>query len=383
MDAQATAPFLRFFKDLKDPRRHNVRHVFTDILTIAVLAVLCRSDDWEDVVCWAQAEEQFLRSFLALPDGIPCADTFARVFARIDPQAFEACFVAWTSALASSLEGEVVNVDGKSLRRSFEHSWDKQMIHLVSAWASENRLVLGQLAVDAKGDAKGNEITAIPKLLELLNLAGATVSIDAIGCQRQVAGAIREKEADYVLALKENQPTLHAKVKLLLDEAVLEKFRDLNHGYFEETDGGHGRIETRRVWVTDEVKWLGEGLLAQWPGLASLAVVEAGRKVAGGKDSVERRYYISSRKGTDAEAMAKAIRGHWGVENRLHWQLDVSFGEDDSRLRKGKGAENFSRVRRVVLNLLRKVPAEKRQSIKTRRYRCSIDKQYLLKVLSQ
>ena len=379
MDAQATPLFLRFFEDLKDPRRHNVRHVFTDILTIAILAVLCRSDDWEEVVCWAEAEEQFLKSFLALPNGIPCADTFARVFSRIDPEAFEACFVAWTSALAASLKGQVVSIDGKSLRRSFERSWDKQMIHLVSAWAGENHLVLGQRAVDSKG----NEITAIPKLLELLNLAGATVSIDAIGCQRQIAAAIVEKKADYVLAVKENQPTLHAKVKLLLDEAVLEKFKDMSHGYCEETCGGHGRIETRRVWVTDEVQWLGEELLDQWPGLASVAVVEARRQVPGGKSSVERRYYISSRKGTDAAAMAKVIRGHWGVENRLHWQLDVSFGEDDSRLRKGKGAENFSRLRRVVLNLLRKIPAEKRQSIKTRRYRCSIDRKYLLQVLSQ
>ena len=387
MDAQAAAPFLRFFKDLKDPRRHNVRHVFTDLLTIAVLAVLCRSDDWEDVVCWAEAEEQFLRTFLALPHGIPCADTFARVFSRIDPEAFEACFIAWTRALASCLKGQVVAIDGKSLRRSFGHAWDKRMIHLVSAWAGENQLVLGQLAVDGKGDgkadAKGNEITAIPKLLELLNLAGATVSIDAMGCQRQIAAAVVGKEADYVLAVKENQPTLHAKVKLLLDEAVLEKFKDLSHGYCEETCGGHGRIETRRVWVTDEVRWLGEELLHLWPGLASLAVVEARREVPGGKSSVERRYYISSRKGTDAPAMARAIRGHWGIENRLHWQLDVSFGEDDSRLRKDNGAENFSRVRRVVLNLLRKMPAEKRQSIKTRRYRCSIDKTYLLKVLSQ
>jgi predicted transposase YbfD/YdcC len=380
MDAQATAPFLRFFKDLKDPRRHNVRHVFTDILTIAILAVLCRSDDWEDVVCWAEAEQQFLGTFLALPRGIPCADTFARVFSRIDPHAFEACFVAWASALAASLNGQVVSIDGKSLRHSFRHAWDRQMIHLVSAWAAENRLVLGQLAVDGKG----NEITAIPKLLDLLNLAGATVSIDAIGCQREVAASILAGGADHVLAVKENQPTLHGKVVRLLDEAVLEQFDGMSHGYAGETCGGHGRIETRRVWVTDEVEWLGEELLEQWPGLASVAVVEARREVPGGKSSVERRYYISSRKGTDAPAMAKAIRGHWGIENRLHWQLDVTFGEDDSRLRKGKGAENFSRLRRVVLNLLKTAPAGKpRQSIKTRRYRCSIDKKYLLAVLSQ
>jgi predicted transposase YbfD/YdcC len=383
MDAQATAPFLRFFKDLKDPRRHNVRHVFTDILTIAILAVLCRADDWDEVVLWAEAEAGFLRTILALPHGIPCPDTFARVFARIDPAAFERCFIDWTAALAGSLRGEVVAIDGKALRRSFQHAWDKQMIHLVSAWAAGNQLVLGQLAVDDKS----NEITAIPKLLALLDLAGATVTIDAMGCQREVAAAIVDKGADYVLAVKENQPTLAAKVAGLLDEAVLDKFDGMSHGCFEETCGGHGRIETRRVWVTDEVKWLGKELLALWPGLASLAVVEATRQVIGGKRSVERRYYISSRTGastgTDAAAMAAAIRGHWGVENRLHWQLDVTFGEDDSRLRTGDGAENFSRLRRLTLNLLKKAPGKKRQSLKRKRYQCSLDRKYLLTVLSQ
>jgi predicted transposase YbfD/YdcC len=382
MDAQATAPFLRFFTDLKDPRRHNVRHMFTDILTIAILGVLCRSNDWEEIVLWAQAEIGWLGTILALPNGIPSADTFARVFARINPRAFEACFVNWAAAVAGSLKGQVVAIDGKALRHSFEHAWDKQMIHLVSAFAAGRQLVLGQLAVDDKS----NEITAIPRLLALLDVKGATVTIDAMGCQREIAADILAGKADYVLAVKENQPALHDKVTRLLDEARLERFAGMSHGYFEQTNGGHGRIETRKVWVTDEVKWLGDDLRKLWPGLASVAMVESTRVVAGGassSSSLERHYFISSRTGTDASAMAGAIRAHWGVENRLHWHLDVSFGEDASRLRKDHGAENFSRLRRMTLNLLKTAPGSKRHSIKNKRFRCSIDRPYLLTVLSQ
>lgn len=380
MDATATAPFLRFFQDLQDPRRHNIRHMFTDILTIAIIAVLCRCDDWDEVVVWARNYQDWLKTVLVLPHGIPCADTFRRVFARIDPQAFERCFVAWTGALAGAIKGQIVAIDGKALRGSFEHAWDSQRIHLVSAWAAQNQLVLGQLAVEDKS----NEITAIPKLLELLKLDGATVTIDAMGCQREIATAIREKEAHYVLAVKDNQPTLNDKVRKLLDEAMLEQFAQVNHGYFEETSGGHGRIETRRVWVTDEVQWLGKDLLESWTDLSSIAVVEATRQVIGSdRPSVERRYFISSHRGTDAAAMAAAIRGHWGVENRLHWQLDVTFKEDASRLHKDQGAQNFSRVRRVVLNLLKKAPSERRMSLRLKRFRCLIDRPYLLSVLSQ
>ena len=376
MDATATAPFLRFFRDLKDPRRHNVRHVFTDLLTIAILAVLCRADDWDEVVVWSKARVQWLKTFLALPNGIPCSDTLRRLFARIDPTGFERCFVQWTASLAQSLDGQVVAIDGKALRHSFEHAWDKRMIHLVSAWAADNQLVLGQLAIDDKS----NEITAIPALLDLLSVKGATVTIDAMGCQREIAAKILEKKADYVLAVKENQPTLHEKTKALLDEAMLEKFAGMSHGHSQESCGGHGRIETRDVWVTDEVKWLGKELLGQWQELSSAAVVESTRNVAG-KVSTERRYYISSRRGTDAVRMAKAIRDHWGVENRLHWQLDMTFDEDQSRVRKDHGAENLSRLRRLALNLLKKAPGK--DSLKGKRFRCSLDQDYLMAVLSQ
>lgn len=385
MDATATAPFLRHFDDLPDPRRHNVRHVFTDILTIAILAVLCTADDWDDVVVWAKARQDWLKTFLTLPNGIPSPDTFARVFARLDPDAFERCFIAWTSDLAKAMDGgngggggDVVAIDGKTLRRSFGHAWERQQaIHLVSAWAADQQLVLGQLAVADKS----NEITAIPKLLDLLDIKGATVTIDAMGCQREIAGNIREKAAHYVLSVKENQPTLHERVRKLLDEARLEKFAGMSHGYFEETSAGHGRIETRKVWVSDEVKWLGEELLAQWPGLSSIALVESTREVPGKGISTERRYFISSHAGVDAATMARRVREHWGVENRVHWQLDMTFDEDASRIRKDHGAQNVSRLRRLALNLLKRAPGK--GSLKGKRFRCSLDQAYLLRVLSQ
>jgi predicted transposase YbfD/YdcC len=375
MDVQATAVFLRPFLELKDPRRPNVRHVFTDILTMAILAVLCKSDDWIEVVEWAKAQREWLKTFLALPKGIPSAETFRRVFARIDPVAFEDCFIAWSSTLSEASGDRFVAIDGKTLRRSFENAWDKQGLHLVSAWCEQNQLVLGQIATDTKS----NEITAIPKLLEMLHLKGAVVTIDAMGCQREIAQKIVDGQADYVLAVKDNQPTLHKKVQLLVDEAILEKFKDMRGDYFEQTNGGHGRIETRRVWVTDEVHHLRD--IGPWAGLASVAAVECTRQVIGGKTSTERRYYISSLKGCDAQRMAEAARAHWGVENKLHWRLDMSFREDESRIRKGHGAENFSRLRRIVINQLRADP--RKVSLKVKRYRCSIDRQYLLDILKQ
>jgi len=384
MDAQATAVFLRFFLDLKDPRRHNVRHVFTDLLTIAILAVLCKSDDWAEVVEWARANHAWLATFLVLPKGIPCVDTFRRVFARIDPAGFERCFVNWTRALAEACRGRLIALDGKTLRRSFAHAWDRRGIHLVSAWCVQNQLVLGQLAVDSKS----NEITALPALLDLLDLKGALLTIDALGCQREIAQKIvGDKQADYVLAVKENQPTLHQKVKGLLDAAMLDGFAGMSHDFFGQTDDGHGRVEGRKVWVTDEVRWLGEELMGLWPGLASIAVVESVRQDlgdTGGKVTRERRYFISSLKGCKpgaARRMAQAVRGHWGVENQLHWRLDMSFREDESRLRVGHGAQNFSRLRRIVLNKLKSDP--RKVSLKVKRYRCSIDRDYLLERLRQ
>lgn len=272
MDAQATEDFPRFFTDLKDPGRHNVVHCFSDLMTIAILAILCQSDDWVEVVEWAKAHQPWLVSFLSLARGIPSVDTFRRVFARIDPVAFARCFVRWTQAVARVCP-DIVAVDGKTLRRSFAHAWDKQgMMHLVSAWCCANQLVLGQLAVADKS----NEITAIRQLLELLQIKGAIVTIDAMGCQREIAAKILSKGADYVLAVKDNQPTLHTKVRVLMQDIVLDhaKGHAVRCGFDQQISKGHGRLETRRVWVTDEIAWLGPELLGLWEGLGSIVMVE-------------------------------------------------------------------------------------------------------------
>jgi predicted transposase YbfD/YdcC len=380
MDGQATGGILRFFGDLPDPRAHNVIHQLHDIFVIAICAVICGASGWVEVEEFGRSKQAWFKTFLDLPGGVPSHDTFGRVFARVDPDAFERCFTAWTAALPAAAGGlKLIAIDGKAIRRSFQHAWDKSgMAHLVSAFVDANHIVFGQVAVADKA----NEIVAIPRLLALLDLAGATVTIDAIGCQTEVARQIAETEGDYVLAVKENQPTLHQKVKMLLDDAILDGFEGMRHGTFQSTDGGHGRIETRRVWVTDEVHWLGEDLLARWPGLGSVAAVECRREDLGtGKTSTERRYFISSRKGVDAKAMAEAVRGHWSVENKLHWQLDVSFNEDQRRIRKDHGAENFSRLCRLSLNLLARDKSAK-IGIHGKRLKAGWDEPYLLRLLT-
>ncbi len=372
------------FGDVPDPRRsQGRRHKLSDMIVLAVCAVVCCADSWADVADFGRAKLKWFETFLDLPHGIPCQDTFERVFARLDPDAFERCFVDWTRTLAGSSGGKLVAIDGKKVRRSFEHAWDHSTAtHLVSAFVAENRTVLGQLAVDCKE----NEIVAIPKLLELLDLKGAVVTVDAIGCQTEIAGNIVGNGGDYVLAVKENQPALHAALARNLDEMVLQKFEGVRHGFVQTVDGDHGRVETRRVWVTDRLDdWLDGSLRSRWPGLRSVAVVEALREIPGKPTAAaERRYFISSLAGngrTDATRMAAAIRGHWSVENQLHWVLDVSFGEDQSRVRKGHGAENLARVRRIALNLLRKETSKKR-GVKGKRLNAAWDHDYLLKLLT-
>jgi predicted transposase YbfD/YdcC len=366
---------LNHFKNMSDPRGNNQLHPLCNLIVIAICAVICGADGWVQVEQFARAKRKFFKTFLDLSNGIPSHDTFGRVFSLIDPDAFERCFMAWTQSLVAGSGGSLVNIDGKALRRSFEHAWESSgMTHLVSAFMSANHMVFGQLAVESKS----NEITAIPKLLELLDLKGATITIDAMGCQKSIAGKIVDGGGDYYLGLKQNQPQLYEKVKNLMDEAILEKFAKMKHDFFEETDGDHGRIETRRVWCTSEVKWLGE-LANGWAGLGMLVAVESIRQV-NGKTSTERRYYIASRKTASAAQAAQAIRGHWGIENRLHWSLDMSFNEDQCRIRKGHGAENFSRLRRIALNLLQRETSRK-VGIKTKRLIAGWDDNYLLKLL--
>ena len=377
MDGQATEGILRFFMDLPDPRAHNAIHNLHDILIIALCAVICGANGWVEVEVFAKAKIAWFSTFLDLKHGIPSHDTFGRVFSRLNPDAFERCFVAWTRAVAQTAWGGLIAIDGKSIRRSFRHAWDKSgMAHLVSAFVDANHLVFSQVAVADKS----NEIDAIPRLLGLLDLEGATVTIDALGCQKEIARQITEAGGDYVLAVKENQPVLHAKVSKLLDEAILDAFEGMNYASHESSDDNHGRVENRRVWVTDEVDHLGS-LRDEWAGLSSVAGVESVRQVLAGKTSIERRYFISSLKGLDAREMAAAVRGHWAVENKLHWQLDVSFREAERRIRKDHGPENFSRLCRIALNLL-KQDRRVKIGIHGKRLKAGWDEPYLLQLLT-
>ena len=372
MDVIAPRDLLHSFADLPDPRAHNIVHPLPDILLIAIMAVLCGADDWPSIERFGQSKLKWLGTFMDLNRGIPSHDTFERVFAALSPQAFERCFLLWSRELARHSGGRLVAIDGKSIRRSFDAADGKAAIHMVSAFCQRNHVVLGQLATEVKS----NEITAIPKLLELLELKDTTVTIDAMGCQKQIARQIVEAGGDYVLAVKDNHPTLHEEVKFLFQEAIATGFQ-MPHAYHETVEKDHGRIERRRCWSVWDVGWFQDR--EDWASLGSFVCVEATRQI-GEQTSTERRYYLSSHDGRDAAMLLEAVRGHWGIENRLHWQLDVSFGEDQRRGRKQHAAENFSRLSRLALNLLKKEKSTK-MSIKTKRLNCGWDHDYLLKVL--
>ena len=378
MEAQATAEILRYMSEIPDPRRHNRVHLLGDIITIAIFAVICGADGWTEVAEYGRRKRNWLQTFLALPEGIPSHDTFGRVFARIKPEQFERCFMAWMSGLVELGGGRLVAIDGKSLRQSFAHAWDQSgMAHMVSAFVAANRMVFAQV----KTEGKGQELDAIQKLLTIVELQGTVVTIDALGCNKTVVELILKGGGDYVLQVKENQPTLHGKLKALLDELILEDFRGVEHDYYRQIDGDHGRIETRRVWVCWNVSDLG-AIAQEWPGLRSLVVVESIRE-GGGHTSRERHYYISScSRRVRAQRMAEYVRGHWSVENNLHWQLDISFNEDRRRIRKDHGAENFSRLCRIALNLLKNEKSLK-IGIAGKRKTCGWDDQYLLRVVEQ
>ena len=368
----------RAFGNLQDPReKGGRRHSLAAMLTIAICGVICGGDSWTSIVEFGQGKEDWLKTFLPLPHGIPSHDTFGRVFALLKPKAFEQCFRRWVKGLVKASKGKLIEkhiaIDGKTLRRSFDQAAGKAAIHMISAFATANRVLFGQIATAAKS----NEITAIPKLLKLLDLEGAVVTIDAMGCQKAIAQQIVDQGGHYVLAVKDNQPTLHAKVKTLLDEAIAQSFKGLSGDRCDQSHKGHGRIETRTCWCTPEVHWLKD--IGHWAGLACAAAVEATRRI-GSKLTRERRYFISSLSGEDARSLAAIIRRHWSVENPLHWTLDVQFNEDQSRVRKGYGAENLSRLRRIALTMLQR---EKTRpiSIRAKRLRACCDHDYLLRVL--
>ena len=364
------------FTVLKDPRRDtkNKHHNFIDVLVIAICGAICGANHWTGIAAYGRAKEAWLRTFLELPEGIPSHDTFNDIFMKIDPEYFEKCFVSWVSSISRLLPGEVVAVDGKTLRRSHDSANSKSAIHMVSAWSTSNAVVLGQF----KTHEKSNEITAIPELLKILSIEGSLVTIDAMGCQKKIAESILGKGADYLLAVKENQPSLYATINDLFFESEDDAFAENFSEFAEQTNKGHGRIETRRCWVFSDVD-VSALNLDEWKGLNSFVVIESERTVSG-KTSIEHRLYITSKEGS-AEYFLQATRDHWHVENKLHWVLDVAFREDESRIRKGDGAENFSVLRRIALNLLKKEKSEK-TGIETKRLRAGWDDDYLMKVLS-
>lgn len=362
------------FSSMTDPRNVNkLDHKLLDIVTITICAVICGADTFTEIEDYAIAKYDWFKNFLELPNGIPSHDTFGRVFSLLNPEEFQSCFQQWIKTVASVTSGEIVAIDGKTLRRSHDRANNKSAIHMVNAWASHNRVCIGQV----KTDEKSNEITAVPKLLEMLELSGCIVTIDAMGCQKHIAEQILEKGANYMLALKANHENLYEEVRSYFDEASQHNIEDYDIDTCETVDGGHGRVETRRCYVCSKIDWLEEK--KNWQGLTSIVKVESERYVDDVTSS-ENRYYITSLKSSPEQAL-QAIRSHWGVENSMHWVLDVAFREDDCRTRKGHAAENFAIARTIAMNLLKNEKTLKR-GVKTRRLKAGWDNDYLLKVLS-
>jgi len=376
MNETPTAAISDHFARLEDPRIERTKlHELLDIIVIALCAIICGADDWVEVELFGHAKLAWLRTFLALPNGIPSHDTFGRVFARLNAEQFQQCFLAWIQAVSELTRGQVIAIDGKVLRGSCDRLLGKAGIDMVSAWATANHLVLGQVKVDDKS----NEITAIPKLLQVLEIAGCIVTIDALGCQTEIAQAIVARKADYVLAVKENQGHLYEDIQSLFDAAQEVHFKDVPHAFDQTTDKDHGRLELRQCWTLSEASLVDYVRnRAGWPNLRTIVKVVAERQ-ANGETTHETRYFISSLDG-DARRILHAVRGHWAIENALHWVLDIAFDEDHHRLRKDNGPANFAVLRHIALNLLKQDKTVK-AGIKAKRLKAGWDEPYLLKVL--
>jgi len=365
--------FFVHFSVISDPRVDRTKkHLLIDILFIGICSVICNGEGFEAMEDFGKARESWFRKFLELPHGIPSHDTFRRVLSILDSEEFGKCLKRWSVALHEATDGGVIALDGKTIRHSFDSFSGQRAVHLVSAWASESGLALGQVRVDDKS----NEITALPALLEMIDVKGRVVTMDAMGCQKEIAKQIVEQEADYVFSLKGNQGNLHKEVRLLFEDAKKDGFKDLTHDSFTTVDGEHGRIETRRYTTVADLDWFEDK--DKWAKLTSFGMIESEREVDG-HITLETRYFISSLP-SDAKRFAEAARGHWAVENSLHWCLDIAFREDDSRVRSGHAQENLATIRRLALNLI-KQDSQRKIGVKATRKRAGWDMDYIKKLL--
>jgi len=377
MTDQSLASIEACFGDIHDPRvQGRCDYTLVEIITIAICAIVAGADTWTGVETFGKSKETWLKQFLPLKKGIPAHDTFGDVFQMIDGEEFQRSFIRWVKQVFTVTKGQVVAIDGKTVRRSHDKAIGKDAIHIVSAWANQNGITLGQYKVDEKT----NEITAIPELLQLLNVAGCIVTIDAMGCQKKIAQAIRDKQADYVLRVKANQKQLYQDLGDWFDHADQVQFKDMQSDYCDTVNKGHGRIDIRRCWtISDPLIFEYIRHYEGWADLQTIVRVQRERKFP---DRVEQQtaYYISSLPG-DAQQTLAATRHHWAVENALHWVLDVTFHEDDARLRKDNSPQNFAVLRHIALNILKQDTAK--GSLKQKRYRAALDESYLTKLLTQ
>lgn len=365
------------FTKVKDPRIDRTkRHKLMDILVIAILAIICGADGWTDVELFGQTKKAWLHTFLALPNGIPSHDTFGRVFAAIDPEAFQAGFQEWVQTIQDLTQGEIIALDGKQLRGSQDGPAGKQAIYMVSAWAAQNQLVLGQRKVDEKS----NEITAIPKLLKLLDLAGCIVTVDALNTQTQIAKMIKQRGGEYILAVKENQGHLYEDLMDLFGDDRANDFLDAPYRQAKQVSKDHGRLEIRRCWSISDPEYLAQIRdIDHWDGVQTLVLITSERHI-GDQVETQDRYFISSLD-NDPERILQAKRSYWGIENSLHWVLDLAFNEDRSRVRKDHAPENLAVMRHMAVNLLKQEQSVK-VGIRAKRMKCGWDTEYLLKVLA-
>lgn len=379
MGIEREIPFLTHFAPLNDLRlNHNKRHNLADLLFVAVCAVLCGANHCVAIADFAKARLPWLRQFVPLEGGAPSHDTFSRVLGLIDPKEFELCFVRWTQAIHQATQGEVVPIDGKTVRRSFDKATGQAAIHMVSAWGSRNGITLGQVKVDDKS----NEITAIPKLLAMLDIRGRIITVDALGTQKAIAEQVIAQGGDYVMAVKDNHPDLSADIIAFFERNRANRFQDaeadpVSHDYCQTRDADHGRIETRTCWCSDVLADIVQA--GQWPGLRSIVLVES-QRIHAGKTSLEQRYFLSSLP-ADAKKLLNAVRTHWTIENSLHWVLDVTFREDEARTRKGSGPQVKSALNRIAINLC-KSNTTRKVAVSRKRNMASWDQEFLTELIT-